>query len=62
MINTINILDMFFESVVYVLAEIIEPSLYRMSDKQVSTCRLVFLHQLFNTWRIFNVTHDRVIN
>lgn len=59
MINTNNLIDVFLSSIVFVLESITEPSLYIVSASQAGIMRLVFLLQLFNTWRLFNVTQAR---
>lgn len=61
MINTHNLIDVFLSSVVFVLESITEPSMYRMSANRAGIMRICFLIQLFNTWRMYNVTHARVI-
>lgn len=63
MINTINVIYMFFNlPIVFVLVKITEPSLYRVSEYEASIFSSIFLPQLFNTWRTYNVTHARDSN
>jgi len=50
MINTINILDMFLKPC-FVLVEIIAPQRYEKRPNDAVSRPLLFLHQLFNTWR-----------